>query len=305
MIWIIAIAVLAFIVLSIFAHVDIKRRTGKLQRIKGDAERIIRNTYPELTANIISRYPNIPFSFDSLEVCLEHVQDFFERFVDVYTTNSYSGLTPERLARDALSMLIDQAASAYESKSISLKANHQIPYHLGAKTFWENEAKYRATQDGQLPGDWQARRAIVLERDAWRCTRCGLRVTAKNSHVHHIIMRSRGGDHSFENLVTLCKSCHALMDEHERLKANFPSFISSNGVIHTRKCHYRFRSTKVWESVPHLVSKGYRLCERCRPFDQFRSDVYRWNPGISKWLYSRMTYLVRRNSKRSHQTAPS
>jgi 5-methylcytosine-specific restriction endonuclease McrA len=52
----------------------------------------------------------------------------------------------------------------------------------------------------------------VLERDAWRCQRCG---SLKDLQVHHRTYRSRQGNDSLANLVTLCAHCH--MKEHGQL----------------------------------------------------------------------------------------
>ncbi len=52
----------------------------------------------------------------------------------------------------------------------------------------------------------------VLERDGWRCQKCG---SIENLQVHHQIRRSRQGNDSLENLVTLCAYCH--MEEHGQL----------------------------------------------------------------------------------------
>jgi len=41
----------------------------------------------------------------------------------------------------------------------------------------------------------------VLERDEWRCQRCG---SLENLQVHHRIKRSQLGNDSLDNLVTLC-----------------------------------------------------------------------------------------------------
>ena len=48
-------------------------------------------------------------------------------------------------------------------------------------------------------------RQRVLQRDAWRCQRCG---SLRNLEVHHVRFRSSLGDDSEENLITLCGSCH-------------------------------------------------------------------------------------------------
>jgi len=52
----------------------------------------------------------------------------------------------------------------------------------------------------------------VLERDGWRCQRCG---SLESLQVHHKIQRSQQGSDSLGNLVTLCARC--LMEEHRQL----------------------------------------------------------------------------------------
>ncbi len=49
-------------------------------------------------------------------------------------------------------------------------------------------------------------RKRILRRDNWRCQSCGSR---SNLEVHHQRFRSRSGEDSEENLITLCSSCHA------------------------------------------------------------------------------------------------
>ena len=55
--------------------------------------------------------------------------------------------------------------------------------------------------DGQAPGWLQA-----LRRDDFTCQLCG---SHRNLEVHHIRHRSRGGQDSPTNLLTLCHDCHA------------------------------------------------------------------------------------------------
>lgn len=45
----------------------------------------------------------------------------------------------------------------------------------------------------------------VLERDSWRCQLCG---TMQHLQVHHLKFRSRSGDDTDQNLITLCAQCH-------------------------------------------------------------------------------------------------
>ncbi len=63
---------------------------------------------------------------------------------------------------------------------------------------------------------YQSLRQHVLERDGWRCQRCG---RMNELQVHHICPRSQLGDHVEENLITLCATCHeALHSRKQRYK---------------------------------------------------------------------------------------
>lgn len=52
---------------------------------------------------------------------------------------------------------------------------------------------------------YQRLRRQVFERDRWRCQWCG---SMSNLEVHHKQFRSRSGDDSEDNLITLCHACH-------------------------------------------------------------------------------------------------
>jgi 5-methylcytosine-specific restriction endonuclease McrA len=52
---------------------------------------------------------------------------------------------------------------------------------------------------------YQQLRLQVLERDGWRCQVCG---SMMNLEVHHAQFRSRQGQDSEDNLITLCVQCH-------------------------------------------------------------------------------------------------
>lgn len=59
-----------------------------------------------------------------------------------------------------------------------------------------------------LTAKWQHAKKIAVARDGGKCCLCG--TEAKPPHVHHIFYRTEAemNDHSPENLLTLCKSCH-------------------------------------------------------------------------------------------------
>jgi 5-methylcytosine-specific restriction endonuclease McrA len=66
------------------------------------------------------------------------------------------------------------------------------------------------------PESYRSLRGLVLERDHWRCQRCG---SLGGVEVHHIEPRGRLGDDSEDNLVTLCCCCHRRLHQ---LKAKLP-----------------------------------------------------------------------------------
>ena len=47
-------------------------------------------------------------------------------------------------------------------------------------------------------------RAALMHRDRFRCAYCG----SKADTVDHVVPRSRGGDHSWENCVAACATCN-------------------------------------------------------------------------------------------------
>jgi 5-methylcytosine-specific restriction endonuclease McrA len=51
-------------------------------------------------------------------------------------------------------------------------------------------------------------RAAIMLRDAHTCQYCGITPGRGNLTVDHVLPRSRGGTHGWENLVTACKPCN-------------------------------------------------------------------------------------------------
>ena len=64
---------------------------------------------------------------------------------------------------------------------------------------------------------WERVRRAILERDGYRCARCG---RAARLAVHHVRPLSEGGDpYNPENLETVCPACHAEAHARERSPA--------------------------------------------------------------------------------------
>jgi len=60
----------------------------------------------------------------------------------------------------------------------------------------------------KTPEQYARVRREILERDGWRCQKCGC---CHNLDVHHIRRRSALGDDAETNLITLCRECHKIL----------------------------------------------------------------------------------------------
>ena len=55
------------------------------------------------------------------------------------------------------------------------------------------------------PLEYSQLKIKILERDGWKCQRCGRR---DQLQIHHIVRRSQSGADGEQNLVVLCSECH-------------------------------------------------------------------------------------------------
>lgn len=63
-----------------------------------------------------------------------------------------------------------------------------------------NESDYLAISD-----EWERLRTYVLERDEYKCRKCG---SAINVEVHHIKYPEVWGEEDPRDLIALCHDCH-------------------------------------------------------------------------------------------------
>ena len=76
---------------------------------------------------------------------------------------------------------------------------------------------YRGGWRKERGPDWLGLREQILERDGYRCIHCGItqeeaRTRGHPLSVHHIVPWRETHDNSPENLLTLCQSCHLIME---------------------------------------------------------------------------------------------
>lgn len=71
-----------------------------------------------------------------------------------------------------------------------------------------NSALQKRHRIRKVPREYARLRREILERDGWRCQKCGC---SKNLDVHHVRRRSALGDDAEANLITLCRACHQIL----------------------------------------------------------------------------------------------
>lgn len=59
---------------------------------------------------------------------------------------------------------------------------------------------------------WQRRRLEIMQRDSWRCRKCGDGSTSLNVHHDHYINGLEPWEYPADLLITLCEPCHEKQD---------------------------------------------------------------------------------------------
>ncbi|GAB3111421.1 HNH endonuclease [Streptomyces calidiresistens] len=116
---------------------------------------------------------------------------------------SYEPLGVVPVRRALILLLHDKAVSLEDSGLLMRSASTQIPAPSVVRLKRFVRIPYRAS----VP---LTRRALFA-RDGGRCAYCGGVATS----VDHVIPRSRGGAHAWENVVAACRRCnHVKADRH-------------------------------------------------------------------------------------------
>jgi 5-methylcytosine-specific restriction endonuclease McrA len=101
-------------------------------------------------------------------------------------------------ARRAIVLLLKDKAEALEHSGVYYRSErraHAVPHVIRLRTY----VRVPRTAVKRI-----SRRA-VFARDRFRCQYCG---SDKHLTVDHVIPRSKGGDDSWENVVTSCAPCN-------------------------------------------------------------------------------------------------
>lgn len=265
--WIlIFIIVLALIVLLVWNNYQnrVQRQLweAKVTQARQLLSPIVEKSYTQLTEEMRSRWPFIPFHFPTLDDLVANVGSYLK-----YGPVSRQNI--KALAKKVLDPVVSTAVNDFMNYNPNLSVSEQGVGDKVTTKFSAYKDPFRTTKDGRNPPDWAERRRTVYDRDGGRCHRCGVIVPLAKCHIHHVIRRSEGGGHSLENLVTLCRDCHSLMPEHQKVNGG-PFYTSYSGyTLHTEECYHGTR--RISGSLPSLRAKGYTPCMKCMPVFQMRS----------------------------------
>ncbi len=113
-------------------------------------------------------------------------------------------------SRRALVLVLDEKAELVHA------SGHE--YH-SVRTSFPEPSVVRLARYVKVPR--QTRVAIsrrsVFARDGHRCQYCG----AQAENIDHVVPRSRGGAHSWDNVVASCRRCNAAKEDHLPEEAGF------------------------------------------------------------------------------------
>jgi len=111
-------------------------------------------------------------------------------------------------ARRAVVLLVREKADLLHSRDIvwsSEKMQVPVPTVIRLRRF------VRVPYRRRVP----LTRRAVFARDAHRCQYCG----SSAENLDHVVPRSRGGDHTWENVVAACRRCNTRKGDHTPAEA--------------------------------------------------------------------------------------
>ncbi len=126
-------------------------------------------------------------------------------------------------ARRAVVLVLKEKAAIIESNGMVFRSEHlSIPAPSVVRLNYFIRVPFRARAS--------LTRRAVFARDDWTCQYCGR--TAEN--VDHVIPRSRGGTHTWENVVASCRRCNAKKENRHYdevgLRLRRPPFAPKDGL---------------------------------------------------------------------------
>jgi 5-methylcytosine-specific restriction endonuclease McrA len=100
----------------------------------------------------------------------------------------------------------DDAQTDYYDKLAQKKREQRERWEQEVKKRDEERHKFLSYYDYLHSDEWQRKRRQRLKLDGYRCQMCG---SGTNVQVHHISYDNLRKDAEIDDLVTLCRACHA------------------------------------------------------------------------------------------------
>jgi 5-methylcytosine-specific restriction endonuclease McrA len=114
-------------------------------------------------------------------------------------------------ARRAVVLVLKDKAEILESNGVVFRSERlTLPAPSVVRLNYFVKVPYRARAS--------LTRRAVFARDEWTCQYCG----APAENVDHVIPRSKGGEHTWENVVAACRRCNSRKENHLPHEAGLP-----------------------------------------------------------------------------------
>lgn len=92
----------------------------------------------------------------------------------------------------------------------------------------------------------------VLLRDNFKCAYCG--INSKKLTIDHVIPRSRGGSHTYENTVACCLSCNMKKGDKTPTEANMELMVNPTSMSVFQYIQRKFEDAGIYEIMSELCS---------------------------------------------------
>lgn len=117
---------------------------------------------------------------------------------------------------------------------------------------------------------WIITREIILKRDKFRCKNC---YATDNLDIHHIVSRRFGGSDESNNLITLCRKCHRMVET---------TNIKKQYALRYKKIKYRIKQL-FFRICMRLISFKRLKCSKCGSTDTVKAGKTQANKPRQKW----------------------
>lgn len=145
-------------------------------------------------------------------------------------------------------------------------------------------------------------KAMILNRDNYKCQFCKGKHKDSKLEVHHIIFRSKGGSDEPENLITLCRTCHKDLHDN-KIKPNFKGKTKGNLKYATQMNEIRSQLLKHYPEAIEtfgFITKANRL-ENKLPKEHYIDACMIASEGKSVKFLTNYVYLKKSVAKGDYQ----